>query len=70
MKRATSGGEIIPFHVPEADLKDEMNIRAARAGYCTRDGNKTRRTKIQDRGYGDSTLRVWPRDEQGNLVDD
>ena len=70
LKRATSGGEVIPSNVSEADLKDDMNRRAARAGYCTRDGNPTGRTKIQNRGYGESNLNVWLRDENGNLIGD
>jgi len=70
LKRATSGGEIIPFNVPESDLRDEVNRRSARAGYTTRQGNPTFGTKIMGPGIGESKLNVWPRDENGNLIGD
>ena len=53
----------------EADVKDEVNRRTARAGYTTRNGECRARTRIQGLcNWGESKLNVWPRDENGNLI--
>ena len=71
LKRAKgNAGEIIPFNVPESELRDEVNRRTAKAGYTTRNGECPYRTKIMSNGIGESKLNVWPRDENGQLIDD
>ena len=72
MKRArgVSDGEIVPWNENSTNVREEVNRRAAKAGYCTRDGNPTHGTKIQGPGIGQSKLNQWERDENGNLIDD
>ena len=62
--------EIIPASRPEADVQCQMNEISAKAGYTTKYGECPRATKIQNRGYGESKLNVWPRDKDGNLIGD
>jgi len=66
LKRATSGGEIIPFNVPEADLKDDINRRAARLGYTTKHGEPAGRTKIMaappTKKYAENYVRIFGHD--------
>ena len=38
LKRAKSGGDIIPWSASESSLKDEVNHRTNKAGYTDRDG--------------------------------
>jgi len=62
--------ELVPPNVSEADLKDEVNRRTAKAGYTTRYGECPHATKIQGLvGWGEQKLNVWPRDEHGNLIE-
>jgi hypothetical protein len=70
LKRAKSGGDISPWNTPEKDLRDEVNLRTSKAGYTTRQGNPTFRTKIMGPGIGQSKLNQWPRDKEGNLIGD
>ena len=64
-------GDIVPFNVPEKDLRDEVNSRTAKAGYTTRYGEPTYSSKIQITvPFGEMKLNIWPRDEQGNLIGD
>jgi len=63
-------GELVSADVPEKDLREELNRRTCKAGYTTRYGECTARTKIMSNGIGESKLNLWPRDEQGNLIDD
>jgi len=62
--------EIIPPGESEKSLREEVNRRTAKAGYTTRYGEPTSRTKIMNNGFGESKLNVWSRDEQGNLIGD
>jgi len=62
--------EIVPDNVSEKDLREEVNRRTCKAGYTTRYGECMARTKIMSNGIGKSKLNVWPRDKQGNLIDD
>jgi len=62
--------EIIPSYISERDIREEVNSRTAKAGYTTKYGECPCRTKIQNRGYGESRLNVWSRDENGNLIGD
>lgn len=55
--------------MPHNDYVQELNRRSHRAGYTTRDG-KPIPAKIMSRGFGESKLNVWPRDANGNLIDD
>lgn len=72
MKRArgVSDGEVVAWNEGSENVREEANRRAAKAGYCTRDGNPIHGTKIQNLGYGDKPINVWPRDENGNLIGD
>ena len=61
--------EVIPDNIPQKDVIDESNRRAAKQGWCTRDGLPPFRTKIQTTsGFGSEKLNVWPRDTNGNLI--
>ena len=61
--------ELVSSTVSEADLKDEVNRRTAKAGYTTRNGECPHRTRIQGLvTWGRQKLNVWPRDEHGNLI--
>ena len=62
--------ELVPENVSEKDLKDEVNKRSAKAGYTTRFGEPPYATKIMSRGFGESKLNIWPRDKDGNLVNE
>ena len=72
LKRATghSDGELVPFNADKKVLQEELNSRTAKAGYTTKYGECPYRTKIQNRGFGESNINVWPRDEHGNLIGD
>lgn len=63
LKRAKGfqSGEGVSAFESEANVREEVDRRSAKAGY-TRG-----KTKIQNRGYGESSLNIWPRDENGNL---
>ena len=68
--RGKNDGDIVSPFAKEEDLRDEVNRRTAKAGYTTRYGECPFRTKIQNLGYGDKPINVWPRDENGNLIGD
>ncbi len=70
MKRAKSGGEIVSFTENEDNVKEEVLRRSAKVGYSTRNGEPISATKIMSRGFGESKLNIWPRDENGQLIDD
>jgi hypothetical protein len=46
LKRAKSGGELVPFNADEKDVRDEVNRRTARAGLTTKNGEPIHHTKI------------------------
>ncbi len=71
IKRANgvNDGETVKWTANENDLRDEVNRRTYKAGYTDRDGQQMVRS-IMSCGYGKSKLNVWPRDENGNLIDD
>ncbi len=63
--------ELIPANVSDSDLQDEMNARSCRAGLTNRQGECVRSTgKIMVQGFGESKLNVWPRDTNGQLIED
>jgi len=61
---------MLAFNANEKDIQDEVNRRTAKAGYTTRYGEDPLATKIQNRGFGESKLNVWPRDKNGQLIGD
>lgn len=71
IKRAKgdSDGEVITFNENAGNVKEEAIRRGMKAGYCASDGEPNQRTKIMSRGFGDSKLNVWPRDENGQLIE-
>ena len=69
-ERAKCPDMIVPSTESESSIRDEVNRRTHKAGYTTKNGECPYRTKIQNRGFGESRLNVWPRDENGNLIGD
>ncbi len=64
-------GEIVAWNESEANVREEVNRRTCKAGYTTKYGEPNVRTKIMSLvGFGESKLSVWPRDSEGNLIDD
>ena len=56
--------------MPQRDYLEELNIRSHKAGYTTREGGQIP-PKSMSRGFGKSKLtKTWPRDKDGNLIDD
>ncbi len=73
MRQAVKRGdeELIPASVSDADLQDEMNHRSSKAGLTNRQGECCRGTgKIFTTvPFGKQKLNVWPRDENGQLIE-
>lgn len=70
LKRAKNAEmDIISAAESESVVRDEVNRRTCKAGYTTRYGECASRTKIMSRGIGKSKLNIWPRDENGSLID-
>jgi hypothetical protein len=65
-------GEGIPWNADPKDVRQEINYRTWKAGYTDRDGQpKEDSPKIRSfGGIGKTKLNVWPRDSEGNLIDD
>ena len=62
-------GDLVPFDVPEKDLRDEVNSRTAKAGYTNRYGEQLYSTKIQTIiPFGKQKLNVWKRNKRGHLI--
>lgn len=63
--------ELIPASRSDSDLADEMNARSCKTGLTNRAGECVRGTgKIMTTvPFGRTKLNLWPRDEQGNLID-
>lgn len=71
LDRAKSGGEIVAFNESEANVQEEVLRRSHKAGYCTKNGEPTQSTRIMTTmPCGEERLNVWPRDKNGNLIDD
>ena len=63
-------GELVSVDVSDKDLHEEVNRRTAKAGYTTKYGECTQATKIQTSvPFGEEKLNLWPRDENGDLID-
>ncbi len=60
-------GEIVSWN--ESNVHEEVLRRNAKAGYCTRNGEPVSATKIMSCGIGESKLNLWPRDNDGNLIE-
>ena len=65
-------GELVPDNVSEQDLKDEVNRRTCKAGYTTKYGECPYSSRIMSVvSFGQSKLKLWPRDPlTGKLLDD
>ena len=74
MRQAIESGDcetIPPGTRSESDLRDEMNYRSAKKGLTNRQGECCKGTgKIMSQGVGENKLNLWPRDENGQLIDD
>lgn len=70
IKRAKSGGEIVDWNEGEANVREEVNRRTCKAGYTNREGEPLATGKIMSQGIGKSKLNIWPRNSEGNLIDD
>ena len=62
----TEFNELVPDNVSDKDVKDEANRRAAKCGYCDRNGDPPGRTKIMSlpstRQYEEGYRRVFGHD--------
>ncbi len=64
-------GDLVAWNEKEETVREEVLRRASKAGYCTRNGEPTTATKIMTTvSCGETKLNVWPRDENGQLIDD
>jgi len=71
LKRAKGdSGEIVAWNENSKNVQEEVNRRTAKAGYTTKYGENPCATKIQNHGFGESKLNVWPRDKNGQLIGD
>ena len=61
---------LVDCTVPEKDLQGEVNRRTHKAGYTDRDGQQMVRSIMSTVPCGEVRLNVWPRDRNGNLIDD
>ena len=62
--------DIVPNDLSRKDLYEEVNSRTYRAGYTTRNGGSIP-LKIQTTVlWGRRKYNLWPRDADGNLIDD
>ena len=73
MRQAVASGdeELIPPNRSDKDLQDEMNMRSAKTGLTNRQGESCRGTGkiLAIVGFGESKLNVWPRNENGELIE-
>jgi len=62
---------IVSVNESQNSIKDEVNRRSCKAGYTDRDGQPKDLPKIRifGGGFGRNNYNLWPRDEQGNLID-
>lgn len=72
LKRAKGeSGEIVDWNESEANVREEVNKRTCKAGYTNREGGPPATGKIMTTSnWGETKLNIWPRDENGNLIDD
>jgi len=72
LKRAEgdADSEIIPVTMSNKEMREKMIHHSCKKGHTTRLGECPFRTKIQNHGFGESKLNVWPRDKNGQLIGD
>jgi len=64
------GCELVPDNTSEKDLQEEVNRRTCKAGYTTKYGECRCATKIMTTvAFGEIKYNLWPRDSEGNLID-
>lgn len=64
-------GEIVDWNESESNVREEVNRRTYKAGYTNREGGPPSATRIMTTVLcGEVKLNIWPRDENGNLIDD
>jgi hypothetical protein len=64
------GFEPVPAGISRRELRDELNWRAWKAGYCRRDGGPKPLKIGVVCGFGSSKgPNVWPRDKDGKLIE-
>lgn len=64
-------GEAVAWNENKSNVHEEVLRRSAKAGYCTRNGEPVCSTKVQATvPCGKQKLNVWPRDKNGQLIDD
>ena len=64
-------GEIVDWNESESNVREEVNRRTCKAGYTNREGGPRCATKIMTTvEFGERKYNLWPRDENGNLIDD
>ena len=62
--------EIIPASRSEADVQRQVNEISSKAGRTTKYGECSRATKIMTVvPFGRQKLNIWPRDDNGELID-
>lgn len=61
--------ELIPSSRSDKDLEGEMNARSHKAGLTNRQGECVKSVRIMSRGFGESKLNMWARNENGELID-
>lgn len=65
------GGEVVAWNESESNVREEVNRRTCKAGYTNREGGPPATGKIQiSVPSGEVKLNIWPRDENGQLIDD
>ncbi len=70
-EKRRNDGEIISWDESESNVREEVLRRSAKAGYTNREGGPRGATKIMTTvPCGKQKLNVWPRDKNGNLIDD
>jgi len=72
IKRAKgNSGEIVDWNESESNVREEVLRRNAKAGYTNREGGPRGATKIMTTvPCGEVKYNIWPRDKNGNLIDD
>ncbi len=64
-------GETVAWNESEANVREEVLRRNAKAGYCTRNGEPVGATRIMTSvNFGKCKYNIWPRDKNGNLIND
>jgi len=63
-------GDLVPDDMSKSELRREANYRASKAGYPVTESGKRKPLRIlTTMPAGTVKYNLWPRDEQGNLID-